>query len=618
MRLSVFSLCFIVGVSSILLTASDARAAAPQHAAITAAAVNYSAIPAGHDAMLAVELDIKPGFHAQSHTPLEPNYKAFSLEMEKNPAVVFGDPQYPPGMTESYPNLGLLSVYTGKVIVRVPFKVKQDAPMGPLTITGTLSYQICDSNVCYLPEKTKFTIDSSVISAGETAQAVHPELFAASREAPAPATGSAPPAPAKPAQLFGHELGPDSYGFAFLAAFLVGIVFNVMPCVLPVVPLKALGFYEVSQHNRAKSVWLGAVFSAGLIVTFAVLGLLIFAFKKLEWGGLFTQTWFIIVIVVVLLLMAASTFGAFTVALPTSIYNLSPRHDTFTGNFLFGILTALLSTPCTFGMFVGLLAWAALQPASIGVLLMVAVGIGMASPYFVLSAVPELARRFPRSGPWAELVKQMMGFLLIGTAAYFAWGFIDKHLSPRAFWWILFGIVAVAAVFLLIRSLQFSRTWVGRTTGTVLAVAILVPSLWAVRILTIEPFQWQPYTAQAVDAAHRSGRVVLVEFTASWCGNCHWLEGFVFNNWRVVKSIKSHNVLMLRADVGDEGSPSRDLLLRYNKQGSIPLTVIYPPNSSSAIELIGIYSKDDLRNAIDQAAKGGITSVAIKETRYIR
>jgi thiol:disulfide interchange protein len=92
----------------------------------------------------------------------------------------------------------------------------------------------------------------------------------------------------------------------------------------------------------------------------------------------------------------------------------------------------------------------------------------------------------------------------------------------------------------------------------------------------------------------------------------------VFNNWRVVKSIKSHNVLMLRADVGDEGSPSRDLLLRYNKQGSIPLTVIYPPNSSSAIELIGIYSKDDLRNAIDQAAKGGITSVAIKETRYIR
>jgi thiol:disulfide interchange protein len=159
---------------------------------------------------------------------------------------------------------------------------------------------------------------------------------------------------------------------------------------------------------------------------------------------------------------------------------------------------------------------------------------------------------------------------------------------------------------------------VGRTTGTVLAVAILVPSLWAVRILTIEPFQWQPYTAQAVDAAHRSGRVVLVEFTASWCGNCHWLEGFVFNNWRVVESIKSHNVLMLRADVGDEGSPSRDLLLRYNKQGSIPLTVIYPPNSSSAIELIGIYSKDDLRNAIDQAAKGGITSVAIKETRYIR
>lgn len=603
MRSSAFYFCFIAGLSSILLTASDATAAAaPQHAGIKVAAVNYSAIPAGHDAMLAVELDITPGFHAQSHMPLEPSYKAFQLEMEKNPALVFGDPQYPPGMTESYPNLGLLSVYTGKVIVRVPFKVKQDAPTGPLTISGTLSYQICDSNVCYLPEKTRFTIDSRIISAGETAQAAHPELFAASRDGPAPATKTSTPTPAQPAQLFGHELGPDSYGFAFLAAFVVGVVFNVMPCVLPVVPLKALGFYEVSQHNRAKSVWLGAVFSAGLIATFAVLGLLIFAFKKLEWGGLFTQTWFIIVIVVVLLLMAASTFGAFTVALPTSIYNLSPRHDTFTGNFLFGILTALLSTPCTFGMFVGLLAWAASQPASIGVLLMVAVGVGMASPYFVLSAVPELARRFPRSGPWAELVKQMMGFLLIGTAAYFAWGFIDKYLSPRAFWWILFGIVAAASLFLFVRSLQFSKTPVGRIVGTAVALAMLIPAFLAVRILTIEPFQWQPYTEQAVEAAHRSGRVVLVEFTASWCGNCHWLEGFVFNNWRVVEAIKSHNVLMLRADVGDESSPSRTLLLQYNKQGSIPLTVIYPSYSSAPIELIGIYSKDDLRHAIDQAA----------------
>ena len=67
-------------------------------------------------------------------------------------------------------------------------------------------------------------------------------------------------------------------------------------------------------------------------------------------------------------------------------------------------------------MFFGLLIWASYQPAAIGLSLMIMVGIGMAFPYFVLSAFPELARRMPRTGPWAELVKQMMGFLLILAA----------------------------------------------------------------------------------------------------------------------------------------------------------------------------------------------------------
>ena len=131
-----------------------------------------------------------------------------------------------------------------------------------------------------------------------------------------------------------------------------------MPCVLPVLPLKIMGFYEAAQHSRRRSIALGAVFSLGLVASFAVLAILVVGLRTLEWGGLFQKTWFTVTIVIVLSAMALSLFGLFTVNLPTGIYQFSPRHDTYVGNFLFGILTAALSTPCTFGMFVGLLTWA--------------------------------------------------------------------------------------------------------------------------------------------------------------------------------------------------------------------------------------------------------------------
>ena len=224
---------------------------------------------------------------------------------------------------------------------------------------------------------------------------------------------------------------------------------------LPVLPLKAIGFYEVSQHNRAKSVALGAVFSIGLIAAFATLSILVVVLEWLKWGELFQKTWFLAAIITVLVAMALSTFGLFSVNVPASMYSFTPRHDTYVGNFLFGILTAALSTPCTFGMFVGLLTVALSQQSRwIGATLITTVGVGMASPYFLLSAFPEMARRFPRTGPWAEMVKQLMGFLLLGTAVYFARPFFQKFLhsdsSPyRAsdvFWWALFAVVAAASL----------------------------------------------------------------------------------------------------------------------------------------------------------------------------
>ncbi|HMC67436.1 MAG TPA: protein-disulfide reductase DsbD domain-containing protein, partial [Gemmataceae bacterium] len=406
----------------LLCTTVSAQPRAEKRAKIEKTAVNVSAVKPGDKAKAAIVLEIKEGFHAQSRTPSQEYLIKFEVRLDPNDAVKFGDVVYPPGKDETYPKLGKLNVYTGRVVVIVPVEVKADAKPGPLKITGKLKYQICDDSVCYPPESPKFEVETKVAESGEKVKPAEPELFkqeglsrgsASSLGDVARPADAAPRAPAR-VQIFGRDLKQNAYILAFIGAFVVGIIFNLMPCVLPVVPLKALGFYEVSQHNRAKSVLLGAVFSAGLIASFALLGLFVVGLKgteyQLNWGELFTKTWFRASIVTILVVMAVGTFGVFSVNVPTSVYRFTPRHDTYVGNFLFGILTAALSTPCTFGMFVGLLTWALAQPSRfVGGALLTMVGVGMAFPYLVLSAFPELARRFPRTGPWAELVKQMMG-----------------------------------------------------------------------------------------------------------------------------------------------------------------------------------------------------------------
>ncbi len=600
------------------------------HATLGRVALDASALQAGKPATLAVVLEVAAGHHAQSSTSTLFKYR---VRMTDAPGLTFKDPIFPPGK-DYHEGAEIYSVYTGKVITRIPIQVAADVKPGPITLTGALSYQVCDeaTNVCYPPIRgEKFELVTTIVAADATVTRNAPELFQGPATEPTtrPTTGTAttgtattgPPAAAVsrwpgaggaataitgddgPIKILGLVLSPDSYVFAFAAAFLVGVIFNIMPCVLPVLPLKAMGFYEVSQHNRAKSISFGAVFSAGLIASFAALGLLVFVLHALNWGQLFTFVWFRLAIVAILLAMAASTLGLFTVNLPTGIYSFSPRHDTYFGNFLFGILTAALSTPCTFGMFVGLLTWASAHSAGIGMALLTMVGVGMASPYFVLSAFPEAARRFPRTGPGAELVKQLMGFLLIGMAIYFAKPFIDRF-GRAATWWAMFGLVLAAGLFMIWRASQLFETRRPKIIVAVIALLAVVVSFAATKNVTYEPYQWRPYSDAALADARAGNRVVLVEFTASWCGNCQYLEARVLHRVEIVKAVADHDVLMLRADVTDDGAPGTPLLDTLIPKRAIPLTVIYSPRMPQPIKLTGIYDPAQLQDAIVRAAAG--------------
>ena len=353
--------------------------------------------------------------------------------------------------------------------------------------------------------------------------------------------------------FFGWEihLGAHAYALIFLCAFATGILFNLTPCVFPVLPLKIYGFYETAQHDRGKCLALGAVFSLGVVAAFGVLALLVVALGKLQWGEQFSKAWFTLGVVVILVVLGVAMMRDWSVVLPAGLYDLAPRHDTMTGNFLMGILATILSTPCTAPMFVGLTAWAATQPRILGVGMMLTVGVGMAFPYLLLSAFPNMARNLPRGGPGERWSNRSWDFpcwrwrrilpwpgsppVIAGGSAESAWeagghsGWFLASSRPDVYGW-------------RVRGLQLSRSGKGITTSLGIALVLGAAGFWLIRPLT-DQILWQPYTQATFAQARASGNVVLVEFTAFWCGNCQALEATVFHDPRVKDAIARDGVV---------------------------------------------------------------------------
>jgi thiol:disulfide interchange protein len=597
-----------------------AQAANP---ATVSAELNRTAVQGGRDAVVAVVLDIKKGFHAQSHTPLDKSLIALTVAATATDGVTFGEVVYPAGKEETYPGLGVLNVYDGRTIFYVPVKVAAEAKEGPLKIGGTIRYQICDDKSCFAPKTTQWSVETKVVGSGQATGANAEELFkdynpggATTRPqgstqpttatvTPSNKSGGAPPVVVEDEQLWGTM-------WALGVAFLAGILFNVVPCVLPVLPIKVLGFAEVAQHDRGKTVTLATVFGLGIVTVFAVLAVLILVFQTITWGQQYSNPFFAWGMVLVLLLLSLWLFGILHVNLPGRVYEFQPRHDTYVGNYMMGIMTAVLSTPCTGPLFPPLMKWASSQPTALGVSAMMTVGVGMAFPYVVLSAFPEAARRFPRVGPWADLFKQMLGFMLLAFTVFFAAG---RFTTPAGQWWAAVPVAAMAAFYLMARTVQLSKEARPVAISTVLSVGIVTASvLVACRFSGVfDPkptgaaqgagVNWTAYSDDVVDAARKAGKVVLVKFTANWCLNCQYVEATVYHDAQAIDALRKYDVVTVKADLTQDDAPGWTRLRELTSTGGIPLTAIYAPGYEKPVQISSVYTTQTLVKTLEQLAQ---------------
>ena len=605
--------------------------------------VTLSALPSretvrpGDQLTLAVVMEFVDGWHAWPSADQDVLPDGFGFAIRTSAALAetpgwieaVGRTQWPEphdALVADPSGGGTVSVptYSDTSVVYLPLLVSADAEPGAYELAVDVVYQACNDRTCAAPASERFTV-SITVDPSATSEAA-PDVFAGF-DASVYADLTSGTSVAAAAQSVGAERSffgltlPSADGalgvvITALLAAVGGFILNLTPCVLPVIPLKIMA---ISQHasTPGKSFVLGVWMSLGVVAFWAGIGLPVAFFASVaDPSQIFGVWWVTLGIGLLIGVMGVGIMGVFTITLPQKVYLINPKADSAHGSFLFGVMTAVLGLPC-FGFVAGaLLAGSATMPPALIMTIFTSMGVGMALPYFVLSAKPSLVDSIPRTGPASELVKQVMGLLLIAAAAYFAGSGIIGFLSERpelarsmpwwgkvVHWWAVALSVAAAGVWLLWRTVRITKSLPRRAVFSLIAVALSASAVAYAADVTDKAKHdfWVPFDDTELAAALAADQVVVVDFTAEWCLNCKALKAAVLTREPVVGELLGSGVTPMVADLTSAKAPGWDKLRELGQTGIPALAVFGPGFPDGQPWIANGYTSDNVLDALERA-----------------
>ena len=530
------------------------------------------------------------------------------------------------------PNFPPVNYYEGSVTFDLPIKVPQDTKDGTKTIDGMIAYQACTEDSCHRPTALKFT---ATVDVGSTKGTPTPVIFASAKSADALDAAAEtkwvdPIGPAEAVESNDKEKDAASIGngsssgpsvateSTFIVmlgfAFLGGLILNVMPCVLPVVGLKIMGFVSQAGQDRRRILVLNLVYVLGILSVFAILAI-VAALSKFGWGEQFTFFEVKLGLTILMFALALSYLGVWEIPAPgaaggkTSV-ELQNREG-LVGAFSKGVFATILSTPCS-GPLLGYILGATLSyTAAQTFVIMLTVGIGMSSPYLLIGAQPRLVSWLPKPGPWMETVKQLMAFLFLGTVAYFFAQFSEIHKVPVfvtliAVW---FGCWIIGQVPNWAEMRKRLAAW---TLGIGAATAISVGAFHYLK--PNDQLAWKDYDETSLVSLQNAGKTVLLDFGAKWCATCQVNYRVAINTPQTRKVLDELDAVAMYADWTDQSDEIKEKLEELNSR-SIPLLVIYPAGRpDEPIVLRDLVTQQDVIDALRQAGASKNASSAVERS----
>lgn len=493
--------------------------------------------------------------------------------------------------------------FEGTVIDHARPQPIERGPEG-LTLTLTSGYAF------QAPETPKSL--AGVLSLGDKAY----EITAAEGPPPTGASGLGPP-PAKGSDASGGGSGLG-LGVAVVFAFLGGLILNLMPCVFPILAMKAASLAG-HAHEQAQARRQGLAFLVGVMATFLVLAGALIALRAggaaVGWGFQLQSPPVVAALALLMLAVALNLSGVFEVgaSLQGAGSDLAGRGGT-AGAFFTGALAVVVAAPCTAPFMAPALGWALTQSAPASLAVFAALGLGFALPFTAAAFAPALLLRLPRPGPWMDGFKKLLAFPMYGAAAWLVW-VLTIQAGEAALARLFAAAVILALAAWLLGIAQRRRAGGGRPlalagVGGVLAIAAVTASIWPPYQLaapasagagpaaaTVAYEAWSP---ERLAALRSEGRPVFVNFTAAWCVTCQVNEKVALSRKGVADAFAETGAVYLKADWTQKDAVIEAELAKHGRAG-VPLYVVYGAKGGDGVVLPQVLTEGLIVRALKDA-----------------
>ena len=395
-----------------------------------------------------------------------------------------------------------------------------------------------------------------------------------------------------PAAVFEAPAAGNGIGLALalLFALLGGLILNLMPCVLPVLAMKAFALSSLAGRDRVEAVRESLAYGVGAILSFAVLGAAILALRAggeaIGWGFQLQEPVVVAGFALLMFAVGLNLSGVFEVA-GFGGGDVLAHAGGVAGSFFTGVLAVAVAAPCTAPFMAAALGYAVTQPGAVAIAVFLALGLGFALPFVLIGISPMLMRALPKPGAWMIRLKQALAFAMYGTAAWLVW-VLAQQAGANAVAAMLAAMVAAGfAAWIWGISRHFSPR--GRGVGalvTLIALVAALSGLWFVRAtpaqasasINVSGLPSEPYAPARLAALRAENRPVFVNATAAWCITCLVNDEAALSGARVHRAFAERHVAYLVADWTRRDPAITALLSAYGRSG-VPLYLYYAPGA---------------------------------------
>lgn len=495
----------------------------------------------------------------------------FGIEAEENDAFAVAEIRFPEDFKEG-------SYLSGTVKVSVLLNAFE---AGTTEVQLMFRYQLCDlQGACFMP--SRLPLKATVV--------LEPQAAAAEFQPHAAA-------------------GDRSPFWILLFAFFGGLLLNVMPCVLPVLSLKAFGLLQQAGSQRKQMFINAMLYSAGIICSLLTLAAVTVAVRaggqSVGWGFQFQSLGYLIFLIVLLVCVSFAMFDVLTIALPGGV-RVRGHKNRYAESFLTGILAVLLATPCTAPLLGAAVGFALTKSALMIFAVFFSIGLGLAFPFLLIGIFPASVRFLPKPGNWMNIVKEATGFILCGVTLWLL-SVLGAQIGTDALIRFLGWLLLLVLSFRVWKNgVVLGRSPIRRTVAVVLILLLLLSSAFVLfpsqrteKSATASVFvDYEPFSEAAVSAAIDRRQAVFLVFSADWCLTCRANEKTVLADKKINELFRQNSVRLFYGDytAGDEAIAR--FIARYGRAG-VPFILFIDENGKETI-LPELLTKSQIRSLLNQ------------------